>query len=138
MPPARNSDSSMYIATAIAITVGIAVTSATVLMFFITAAKPRIAGTKLAPTPDVCARNSFHQSKLTPSAAACARHARAEVRADLFLQHDRQRHREQQRRQPHADHQPRRALDAIHAVDECASTRRSLGRKPVIRGTRTS
>ena len=31
-----------------------------------------MAGTKLAPTPDVCARNSFHQSKFTPSAAACA------------------------------------------------------------------
>ncbi len=52
----------MCIATATAITVGSAVVSATVLRFFITAAKPRIAGTKLAPTPEVCARNSFHQS----------------------------------------------------------------------------
>ena len=43
-----------------------------VLRFFITAAKPRMAGTKLTPTPEVCARNSFHQSKLTPSAADCA------------------------------------------------------------------
>ncbi len=43
----------MFIATAVAITAGTAIVSATVLRFFITAAKPRIAGTKLAPTPDV-------------------------------------------------------------------------------------
>ena len=53
-------------------TVGTADVSATVLRFFITAEKPRIAGTNVAPTPDVCARNSFHQSKFTPSAAARA------------------------------------------------------------------
>ena len=44
-------------------------------------------------------------------------HARAEVRADQLLQHDRQRHRDEQRRQPHADDQPRRALDAIQPVE---------------------
>ncbi len=52
----------MFIATATAITAGSAVVSATVLRFFITAAKPMIAGTKLTPTPDAWARNSFHQS----------------------------------------------------------------------------
>ena len=70
------------------------------LRFFSTAANPRIAGTNVWPSPAACARNSFHQSKLTPAGRRLRRQAGAQVLGQHPAQRERQRPREEKGHQP--------------------------------------
>ena len=58
MPPARNSQTTMYAAAAATTTAGRAAASANALRLSSTAPKPMIVGRNATPTPDACAANS--------------------------------------------------------------------------------